>query len=93
MCPKSGDQVTGNSSGMQAVTALSPKGEGGAQRRVRAARSTILQVDGVLGRATLIRRFRATFLRWEKDPPSFFELLRTLIDGPYSWPKKCLVSF
>jgi hypothetical protein len=35
---------------------------------MRAARPTILQIDEIVGRAALIRRLRATFSRWEKDP-------------------------
>jgi hypothetical protein len=41
-----------------------PPGEGGAQRRVRAGRSTILQIDEIVGRAALIRPFRPSL---EKD--------------------------
>jgi hypothetical protein len=37
------------------------------QRRVRVARSTMLPIDEIVGRAALIRRCRATFSRWEKD--------------------------
>jgi len=44
------------------------------QRRVRAARSTILQIDEIVRQAALIRRCRATFSRWEKDPAIVFEL-------------------
>jgi hypothetical protein len=43
-----------------------PLGEGGAQRRVREARSTILSIDEIVGRAALIRRIRATFSQREK---------------------------
>jgi hypothetical protein len=52
-----------------------PLGEGGAQRRVRAARPTILQIDEIVGRAALIRRLRATFSRWEKDRPFVFRII------------------
>ena len=44
-----------------------PPGEGGAQRRVRAVRPTILQESTIVGRAALIRRLRATFSQREKD--------------------------
>jgi len=34
---------------------------------VRGTRSTILQIDDIVGRAALIRRYRATFSQREKD--------------------------
>jgi hypothetical protein len=40
---------------------------------VRGARSTILQVDEIVGRAALIRRCRATFSQWEKDRSVVFQ--------------------
>jgi hypothetical protein len=49
-----------------------PLGEGGAERRVRAARSTILIIDAIVGRACPHPALQATFSRWEKDPPSLF---------------------
>jgi hypothetical protein len=42
------------------------------ERRVRAARPTMFANDEIVGRVPLIRRFRATFSRGEKDPPHRF---------------------
>ena len=54
------------------MTALSHWERVARQRRVRGARSTILQVDEIVG-AALIRRCRATFSQWEKDRSVVFQ--------------------